>query len=73
MSTAFYVNKLKPFIGGEITDTVITGMDDFGDEYFGFSIRLTDGSEKVILFLRDPEGNGPGSFEILDKDDYDYY
>lgn len=34
--------------------------------WYGLVFELTDGTMKSIWFLRDEEGNGPGSFEIGD-------
>ena len=42
------------------------GTDDFSEAYFGLLVRLKNGQRNVLLFLSDPEGNGPGSFELGD-------
>ena len=38
-----------------------------GDEFFGLLVRLSNGQRKVLMFLSDPEGDGPGSFDLSDS------
>lgn len=64
--TQFYLDRLKPLIGGVIEHAVRTGEDDFGDEFFGLSIKCRDGQIRHMMILADDEGNGPGSFEIVE-------
>ncbi len=65
--TNFYLDQLRPLIGGTITALARTGPLDAAaeDELFGFVVKLPDGSMQTILLLSDDEGNGPGSFEII--------
>lgn len=67
-ATSFYLNQLRPLVGGTISALARTGPheDAAEDEFFGFVVTLPDGSTRTILLLSDDEGNGPGSFEILD-------
>jgi hypothetical protein len=66
MSADFYLQQLQPFVGATIV--VLAHADGEHDEFFGFIVELPDKERKVIFFLRDDEGNGPGSFEIRDVD-----
>jgi hypothetical protein len=66
--TQFYLDQLKPLVGGVIENPVRTGQDEFGDEFFGLTIQCKDGKARHLLFLADDEGNGPGSFEIVDSE-----
>jgi hypothetical protein len=67
--TDFYLKKLKPLVGGTIVQLARTGpsADHFDQEFFGLVVRLPDGQERTLLFLRDDEGNGPGSFIFADQ------
>jgi len=63
----FHLKQLEPLVGGSILGLAKTGgTDDFSEAYFGLLVRLKNGQRKVLLFLSDPEGNGPGSFELGD-------
>lgn len=66
-ATNFHLSQLRPLVGGTITALARTGPHDDAaeDEFFGFVVTLPDGSTRTILLLSDDEGNGPGSFEIL--------
>lgn len=66
-ATNFYLKQLRPLVGGTISALARTGPheDATEDEFFGFVVTLPDGSTRTILLLSDDEGNGPGSFEIL--------
>lgn len=66
MSADFYLQQLQPFVGAKIVG--LAHADGEYDEFFGFIVELPDKERKVIFFLRDDEGNGPGSFEIQDLD-----
>jgi len=63
----FYLRKLRPLIGATITQTCRTGVDEYGDEFFGLIVTLPNGKKKSVIFLADDEGNGPGSIEINDQ------
>ncbi len=61
MSNKFYLNQLKQLIGAEVVGLV----SDQGGEFFGLQFRREgDKKSKVLWFLSDDEGNGPGSFSI---------
>ena len=62
--TDFYLKQLSQLLGGRITQLARSGKDEFGEEVVGFVVTMPDGKQKTLLFLRDDEGNGPGSFEI---------
>ena len=66
----FYLDKLKPLIGGRITALARSGPtgDPHEDEFFGFVIKLPNGKTKTLILLSDDEGNGPGSFEPFDEE-----
>jgi hypothetical protein len=66
----FYLNQLKPLVGGKITGLARSGpnADLHEDEFFGFVIKLPNGKTKTLILLSDDEGNAPGSFEITDED-----
>jgi len=66
--TQFYLDQLKPLVGGVIKDAVHTGEDEFGDEFFGLAIKCRDGEVRLLIILADDEGNGPGSFEIVERE-----
>ena len=68
--TTFYLDQLKPLVGGKITALARSGpgADPFEDEFFGFVIKMPDGKTKTLILLSDDEGNGPGSFEIISED-----
>lgn len=60
----FYVKQLSQVVGGTITTVAV----DNENEFFGLAIAMPDGNRKVLWFLSDDEGNGPGSFDIEDDD-----
>lgn len=68
--TQFYLDQLNPLVDGTIINLVRTGHDDLGDEFFGLSIRCMDGEIRHLIILRDDEGNGPGSFQIIEDDSH---
>ena len=55
----FYLKQLEPLVDGKIVGFC---RDERG-EFFGLRISTKKG-ETNLWFLRDDEGNGPGSFEI---------
>jgi len=64
--TQFYLNQLRPVVDGKIIGLLRSGEDEFGDEFYGLSIQCKDGVTGRLIFLRDDEGNGPGSFDITE-------
>lgn len=64
MPTDFYLQQLQPLVGAKIVG--LAHADGENDEFFGLIVELPNKERKVIFFLRDDEGNGPGSFEIQD-------
>jgi len=60
MANNFFTNQLNKLVGGKIESAV----QEKDGELFGLQIVLPNKSKKVIWFLRDDEGNGPGSFDI---------
>ena len=56
----FYCHKLSKLVGSQITHVVADPQSGF----FGLGVKSPDNSSKTIWFLRDDEGNGPGSFDI---------
>lgn len=64
MPADFYLQQLQPLVGAKIVG--LARADGKPDEFFGFVVELPNKERKVIFFLKDDEGNGPGSFEIQD-------
>jgi hypothetical protein len=64
MPADYYLQQLQAFVGAKIVG--LARADAEYDEFFGFVVELPNKERKVILFLQDDEGNGPGSFEIQD-------
>lgn len=64
MPADFYLQQLQPLVGAKIVGLARANGEH--DEFFGFVVELPNKERKVILFLKDDEGNGPGSFEIQD-------
>ncbi len=60
---ALYFDKLEPLVGAEVEGLARTGEGNC-EEFVGLVFRLPDGQKKVLFFLSDDEGNGPGSFCI---------
>jgi len=65
--TNFYLNQLRPLVGGTISALARSGSSSntAHDEFFGFVVDLPDGTTHTIFLLADDEGNAPGRFEIL--------
>ncbi len=63
----FHLRQLHQLVGGTITQTCRTGVDEYGDEFFGIIVTLPNGKKKSVIFLADDEGNGPGSVQINDQ------
>ena len=62
MQTDFYFEKLKPLVGRKIIGLV----QDPDGEFFGVTVEAGNNqSAQHVFFLQDDEGNGPGSFEIV--------
>lgn len=62
--TEFYLGKLDLLVGAKVTGLAVTSQDECGDEFFGLSLELPDGTKKNLFFLSDDEANAPGSFCI---------
>jgi hypothetical protein len=63
--TKFYLDQLEKLVGATIVGTCIEGSEE-GD-FFGITIKLPGGKIKHLILLSDDEGNGPGSFELVDQ------
>lgn len=60
----FYLRQLRNELGGgRIEGTCVSPEDELGDQFFGLQINV-GGTRKLLWFLSDDEGNGPGGFEI---------
>jgi hypothetical protein len=68
--TQFYLDQLKPLVGGVIEDAVRTDGDDFGLLLYGVAFNCFDGEVRVLIIVADDEGNGPGSFEIVEGESH---
>lgn len=54
----FYAEQLAKFVGCKVSG-VVTSPDGF------FGLKIKSGRmENIVWFLRDDEGNGPGSCEV---------
>lgn len=62
MENNYYTDTLQKF-SGSIIEQAVTDKEG---EYFGIQIKTPLGKHKIIWFLRDDEGNGPGAFQIQD-------
>lgn len=65
----YYVEKLGQLVGGKIVKIIETPWNErstYEDYFFGFEIELPSGKRKLVWFLMDDEGNGPGSFDLVD-------
>ena len=64
----FHLQQLHPLVGGTITALARTGPGEgaFDEEFFGLVVTLPNGQRRTLILLSDAEGNGPGSFEIVD-------
>lgn len=60
MENEYWTSTLEKLCGSVIERAI----SDKEGEYFGLQIKTPLGSHKIIWFLRDEEGNGPGAFEI---------
>ena len=58
-ATNFYLNQLRPLVGGTISALARTGPNEDAseDEFFGFVVTLPDGTTRTIILLADDEGN----------------
>ena len=48
----FNLEQLRPLVGGTITGLARTGVDDYGDEFFGLIITLPNGTEYQLTIVR---------------------
>jgi hypothetical protein len=62
MRNDYYTQALNKLSGSVIEQAI----SDPEGEFFGLKVKTPRGGHKVIWFMMDDEGNGPGSFEIQD-------
>ena len=63
--TQFYYNRLSTLKGWRVKEPCVAPSEDPQEEFFGLVLEKEgEPVEKVLWFLLDDEGNGPGSFEI---------
>lgn len=62
MANDYYTKTLHK-LSGSIIEQAVTDKEG---ECFGIQIKTPLGKHKIIWFLCDEEGNGPGAFEIQD-------
>lgn len=68
MSKDIFVEELEALIGCKIVG-VVRSTDTVHEHYYGLKIDDTSMELGLILwFMRDEEGNGPGSFMIEEYD-----
>lgn len=63
-NNSYHLNALEKLVGCQVTGLVVSEEDEFGDSFFGISLKNAEGKEFYMFFLSDDEGNAPGSFEI---------
>jgi len=70
MSKDYFLKELEKLIDCKIVGVVHSDEEDSYEKYYGLKIADKRREEtKIIWFLRDEEGNGPGSFTIEDFDE----
>lgn len=57
----FYCRKLDA-----LTNGTIVGPAAAPDGFVGLAVRGKDAKVRILWILQDDEGNGPGSFEIVE-------
>ena len=60
--TQFYLKQLEILVGGTV---VGLAHDGSSEGFVGITVK-TKAGKKIVWFLCDDEGNGPGSFDIQD-------
>jgi hypothetical protein len=65
-NTKLSLEKMAPLIGAKII-RIISGVNEFGETDFGFSVKTKTGKTLNVWILADDEGNGPGAIEIQDE------
>jgi hypothetical protein len=60
------VDLTSPLNGGTIEGSYIEEDED-GTFWPGLSILMPDGTKRMVVFSRDPEGNGPGHIFIEER------
>ncbi len=60
MGNEYWLNILSK-LSGSVIEKPITDPEG---EFFGLQVRTPLGVQKIIWFLMDEEGNGPGAFEV---------
>jgi hypothetical protein len=58
------VERLLPLVGGIITQVIVDESDEQLDETCYGIVIEKNGIKYECLFMRDPEGNGPGHLYI---------
>lgn len=59
----YWTKELSKLLGGKAVKVVT--REDYGVIYYGLKFTFIEsGLVKTLWFLRDEEGNGPGSFDI---------
>lgn len=68
MTKDYFIDELLKLVDGKIVGVVYDGTGY--ERYYGLKI-VSDRREetKVLWFLRDEEGNGPGSFSVEDANE----
>ena len=61
---AFYAEKLIGLIGS----TIIGVATDPENEFYALQLKMKDGERMDLWILRDDEGNGPGSFDLVERE-----
>jgi hypothetical protein len=68
-STKYWTKQVKSLCGGVIQNPIFSpGGIEFGDELWGFEVKLPNGKTKLVWVLMDEEGNGPGALDIVNKE-----
>jgi len=56
----FYIKQLEQLVGGQVVGCATDGSPE---GFVGLVVKTKSG-KKIVWFLCDDEGNGPGSFDI---------
>lgn len=67
-STKYYVDYLKPLIGGKITK-IIVDPTMYGETYMGIIVEKGKQTFEVVANA-DPEGNGAGFLQVTKISDF---
>lgn len=65
IDSEYTLRELEKIVGGKVTGLIKASLNDFGETNCGFKVQMPSGKEKVVWIMRDAEGNGPGTVDIV--------